>query len=320
MCFVSIIIPVFNTEQYLSRCLDSLLNQSFTDYELLLVDDGSSDTCGAICDAYAARDGRIRVFHKENGGVSSARNLGLDFARGEWVYFVDSDDELLPDGLKTLIDCISDEVDSVMGGIVEIDVKGIESTVEARTELSLSKKRTIVSLYNGYGSYYNYCGYMCIWLLRRRVISEHRLRFDSSIAIKEDTLFLMQFVCQSDGITRQTTVPVYRYYKRADSAMGSVSDSYNSKYVDSFYALVKMKHEIETLYPFYSSTVFIAKQAIVSRYYSIVRKMERSKVLDTPLIKEIRSVMCHEVGSLFLFRVRRKGRKLLRVLRVSSFI
>ena len=89
---ISIIVPVYNTEQYLDRCIQSVLAQTYTNWELLLIDDGSTDSSGAICDKYAAEDNRIRVFHKENGGVSSARNLGLDNAKGEWITFVDSDD------------------------------------------------------------------------------------------------------------------------------------------------------------------------------------------------------------------------------------
>lgn len=79
---VSVIVPVYNVEKYLDKCIQSILNQSFTDFELLLINDGSTDRSGAICDAYALQDERIRVFHKENGGVSSARNMGLDEAKG----------------------------------------------------------------------------------------------------------------------------------------------------------------------------------------------------------------------------------------------
>mgnify|MGYP003408173130 CR=1 FL=1 len=89
---ISIIVPVYNTERYLSKCIDSILSQSFTVFELLLINDGSKDNSGTICDQYAVNDSRVRVFHKENGGVSSARNLGLENARGEWVTFVDSGD------------------------------------------------------------------------------------------------------------------------------------------------------------------------------------------------------------------------------------
>src|SRR5690606_22590995 len=97
---VSVIIPVYNTENYLRECLDSILAQTFTDFEVLLINDGSTDSSGKICDEYAEKDSRIKVFHKENGGVSSARNLGLDNAKGEWICFVDSDDEILQDALQ----------------------------------------------------------------------------------------------------------------------------------------------------------------------------------------------------------------------------
>lgn len=92
--FLSIIVPVYDTEAYLRECLDSLLRQSFADYELVLVDDGSTDGCGALCDEYARRDGRIRVIHQANGGLSAARNAGLDAATGTYVTFVDSDDSV----------------------------------------------------------------------------------------------------------------------------------------------------------------------------------------------------------------------------------
>ena len=94
MPIISIIVPIYNAEKYLYRCIDSILAQSFTDFELLLIDDGSTDKSGRICDEYIQKDFRVRVFHKENGGVSSARNLGLDYAKGKWIAFVDSDDEV----------------------------------------------------------------------------------------------------------------------------------------------------------------------------------------------------------------------------------
>ena len=100
---VSVIVPVYNTEKYLDKCIQSILSQTFTDFELLLIDDGSTDASGAICDKYAEQDLRVRVFHKENGGVTSARRMGVENAIGEFVTFVDSDDELYSDALSTLL-------------------------------------------------------------------------------------------------------------------------------------------------------------------------------------------------------------------------
>lgn len=315
MPVVSIIIPVYNTKQYLSRCLESVLSQSYADYELVLVDDGSSDGCGEICDVYAQKDSRIRVYHQENGGVSSARNMGLGHATGEWIYFVDSDDEVLPDGIQTLVNCISDEVDIVMGGYIDVDENGVPSEMDERIELALSKKQSLVSLYGGYGSYYPYCGYLWMRFLRRRVIQENHLLFDPAIAIKEDTLFLTQYVCKSNGITRQTTTPVYKYYRRSDSAMGKAERSLNSRYVDSFHALVQMKHEVEASFPSWSIPVFVAKQAIYGRYDIIVGMMDSSGIQDESLKKDLHKTMIDEVGSVPLFKIRRKVLKLVKRIR-----
>ena len=89
---ISVIVPVYKVEKYLNECIDSILAQTFTDFEVILVDDGSPDGCPALCDAAAEKDSRVRVIHKANGGVSTARNAGLAAARGNWVGFVDSDD------------------------------------------------------------------------------------------------------------------------------------------------------------------------------------------------------------------------------------
>lgn len=100
---ISIIVPVYNVEHELSRCVDSILNQSYTNIEVILVDDGSTDRCPSICDAFVMKDRRVRVIHKPNGGLSSARNAGLREASGEWILYVDSDDYILNDSCERLI-------------------------------------------------------------------------------------------------------------------------------------------------------------------------------------------------------------------------
>ena len=99
---VSVVVPVYNVEKYLSRCLDSIINQTYRNLEILLVDDGSTDKSGEICDYYALKDNRIKIFHKNNGGVSSARNYALERMSGDYVTFVDSDDTLSIDAVKKL--------------------------------------------------------------------------------------------------------------------------------------------------------------------------------------------------------------------------
>ena len=99
---ISIIIPVYNVQNFLPRCVDSILAQSFKNFELILVDDGSTDTSGFICDEYAHKDSRIRVFHNENCGAAAARKFGVSQAMGQWIEFVDSDDSITPDSIEKL--------------------------------------------------------------------------------------------------------------------------------------------------------------------------------------------------------------------------
>ena len=127
---ISVIVPVYNVEKYLSRCVDSILGQTFSDLEVILVNDGSGDSSGSICDSYAAKDSRIRVIHKENGGLSSARNAGIDAASGEYLAFVDSDDWIEPEMYETML-ALTEKygADLVCGGRYDVDGGTGERTV-----------------------------------------------------------------------------------------------------------------------------------------------------------------------------------------------
>ena len=130
---VSIIIPVYNVEKYLRKGLDSIINQTYKNTEIILVNDGSTDISGKICDEYATLDSRITVIHKQNGGVSSARNRGLDIATGEWVLFVDADDTLPNDALNYFAEVVSiNDIDMVLGGYVECDEDGTISKSDSK--------------------------------------------------------------------------------------------------------------------------------------------------------------------------------------------
>lgn len=121
---LSVIVPVYNVEQYLARCIDSILQQSYRNLELILVDDGANDSSGAICDQYAQKDPRVNVIHKENGGLSSARNAGLDAAKGEYVGFVDSDDWIEPGAYAAMIFLMEQQqVPMICGGRYDVDGK-----------------------------------------------------------------------------------------------------------------------------------------------------------------------------------------------------
>ena len=121
MPVLSIIVPVYNVEQYLGKCLDSIKNQSFKDFEAILIDDGSTDGSGAICDEYAARDNRFKVIHQENKGVSNARNVGLELAIGQYFGLIDADDQIEPDMYENMISTAKE----YMADIVTCDYRQI---------------------------------------------------------------------------------------------------------------------------------------------------------------------------------------------------
>ncbi len=137
---ISIIIPVYNVEKYLRECLDSVLAQTYKNLEVILIDDGSPDSCGKICDEYAAKDNRIKVIHQTNQGVSAARNVGLDAARGEYIGFVDSDDYIQPDMYEYLYQLISkDNADIAMCNVIQTDTFKSTSPIQENYRLIKNK-------------------------------------------------------------------------------------------------------------------------------------------------------------------------------------
>lgn len=133
---ISVIVPVYKVEKYINKCIDSILEQTFIDFELLLVDDGSPDNCGAICDTYAQRDKRVKVIHKENGGLSDARNVALDVMQGEYVFFVDSDDWITNDALETMYSALRRTgAEVATGNIISVYEDGKEKTLYSPTSV-----------------------------------------------------------------------------------------------------------------------------------------------------------------------------------------
>lgn len=185
---ISVIVPVYNTEKYIHRCIDSILSQTFTDFELLLIDDGSKDNSGKICDEYAAKDSRVRVFHKENGGVSSARNLGLDKVKGEWITFCDSDDYVTNQWLKNFI-CNSCDKELIVESIKLVD--GGNAYIAGPVEyIEGNGKDIMIALKYDSGT----IGYPVNKLFRRDIIDTYCLRFKENLKLREDEEFVLRYL------------------------------------------------------------------------------------------------------------------------------
>ena len=232
---ISVIVPVYNVEQYLCRCIDSILAQSFPDFELLLIDDGSKDHSGEICDEYAQKDERVRVFHKENGGVSSARNLGLDNAKGEWISFVDADDWVEEDYLKNLQNTDEKEIDLVECGYYNVSKNG---EIEVLPTFKDKDAKLYLKKLFSYAPFYE--GYLWVKLFKRSIIGKENLRFDINLHYNEDRVFIAKYLNFCKNIK---TLPrcLYHYNNLQCNAMaklGNVIDERTITELDSYCILL----------------------------------------------------------------------------------
>lgn len=216
---ISVIVPVYDVEAYIRECVESIIGQE-GNFEVILVDDGSPDGCAAICDGYAAKDRRIRVIHKSNGGVSSARNAGLDMARGEWIWFVDSDDYIAENAFAELGKIIDNDAEADLICFGHRRLKGNDvSTVETETADKVERDVFL----QRYHSYMNQT-----MLFRRDIIESRRLRFTEDIRLGEDLEFQYKYLtlCR-----RPVQYARYLYVYRLRELSATKSDSYRYRNV-----------------------------------------------------------------------------------------
>ena len=213
---ISVIVPIYKVEKYLRRCVDSILNQSYTNFELLLIDDGSPDSCPQICDDYAHQDERVRVFHKPNGGLSDARNYGLDRMKGDYVTFIDSDDYVGSDYLKILLDLI--EVYNVpASAVAHVCIFNNETAfvTSADTRCTIPNAEIMKAMAEGRIIF-------SAWgkLMRRELFAEARFPVGY---LFEDNLLMPYILCGCEAIACSASQQYY-WLKRPDSIMGTVSE------------------------------------------------------------------------------------------------
>lgn len=212
---VSIIIPVYKVEEYLPRCLESILAQTYPHWEALCIDDGSPDRCGEILDAYAARDSRFRVLHQENGGVSAARNAGLDMMRGEYLTMVDADDSVEPEMLEMMVEnACSENADMVACGYRQVsednsffDSPPLWGGAECDSACGLS--RSVL---------FNITSYNWTKLFRSDVWKDAaKIRYEGGAAFGEDHAVLLRYLMHAKRLAF-INAPLYHYYRRGESA------------------------------------------------------------------------------------------------------
>ena len=281
---ISVIVPIYNTEKYLDACIASIANQSHTALQIILVDDGSQDASGAICDAWAGKDKRIQVIHQKNAGVSTARNAGLDIAEGELISFVDSDDVLPPDAYEKLLGSMGKK-DVVMGRMKLMQENNMlvgcnrpippaEFSLDEFVEELFAERRLC------------YLGYLWDKLFKHNIIQNNSIRFDPTIKLNEDRLFLLEYLIHCSSISFCPAL-VYFYRQRSSgviiSTRGNQTISDNEMTViDSF---IKMSG--------------IAKMHSERLYYLIARKSFES-ALD--LLSRVAKTDSEKIGRIRYFK------------------
>ncbi len=243
---ISVIVPAYNAQDCLGKCIESILNQSFTDFELIVIDDGSKDNTAAICDSWAEKDSRVRVLHKENGGVSRARNSGLDMARGELISFIDADDHILPNAYETMLKAMETyDADTALCNFIAEAPDGTLSPYGAhipggRCEAPQTENMIVRSLLcDRLAAAFN--GFVWCYLFDRNSIEEHKIRFTG--AYLEDELFLIEYFSLGHTLA-VTDDELYRYCLNP----ASVTRKYLKNYPETFEVSFEIKKELVKKY------------------------------------------------------------------------
>lgn len=233
---ISIIVPVYNVELYLEDCIQSILSQSFKDFELILVNDGSKDSSSSICDKYKTEDQRVKVFHKENGGVSSARNFGIDKAQGDYICFIDSDDWVAPGFLEFFgLEETNESEDFLIQGYNRVKEEkniggaGYQSDFSDFSDFFLYSEKN--QLLNS----------PCFKLFKASIVRENKIVFDKTFSLGEDHIFTLEYLVHSKSFS----VSKSRGYSYR---IASNENSLTSKLVDiqSFMRYISITHDLRT--------------------------------------------------------------------------
>ncbi len=262
---ISVIIPVYNVENYLEGCINSVLSQRYENFELLLINDGSTDSSGAICDNFAKLDHRVRIFHKANGGVSSARNIGLEKANGKWVTFLDSDDLLSENYFDCLCTTNICDIDWILLNANKFDAN-YENSI-------LNYKEGTLGIEIFLKEYKLFPHFSSPWakIYKRNLINNHYIRFEESLSLGEDALFNINYL----RYVRNICIHGKGHYRYRD-AESSLSKK-PSDFQKDFNIYLKLRNALEQQIP---SIIEVEKHlgyAIYRAFFSILYSKESIK-------------------------------------------
>lgn len=274
---ISIIIPVFNSAKYLRRCIESVKKQSYSRWELILVNDGSTDESGSICEEFSKSDSRIRVLHKSNGGVSSARNLGLNYISGDWVTFIDSDDEMLQYALESYVRVIEHDIDIIRGGFER--VKSNRTFAISCNNIKSHIKEEIIRLCDQtrYETY--------LWNSCFRVKILKNVRFREDISWCEDHLFTFSAIACAQNVIFISNL-VYRYYA-PEINYNSFGNNLSSRFIEPRMIIKEALEEKTIKMSFIQSDTQEIFNIIKKDFYYKVRMAIRYSIIDNRFLEAL---------------------------------
>ena len=281
---ISVIVPVYNVEKYISKCLDSILNQTYKNIEIIIVNDGSTDKSGLICDEYAKKYDNIKVFHKKNGGVSSARNLGIDNSSGKYIAFVDPDDYIDENMYKILHEkLLQSKSDISIASFSYIKEDKIIDEDNSKVEIKFTKEEVL----DGYFNKIKPFDLSFLWnkLFKKKLFEDVRL--DTELVIQEDTEVLIRIFNKVTSVV-YVGIPLYSYLIRKGAATeGSIS----KKKLSTDIALLKIYEYTEKNIPIYKS-IALANYAMC--YFNIIveviKNYEEYGVYYATIAKRLRKI------------------------------
>ncbi len=278
---ISVIVPVYNVEKYVKQCLESIINQTYRYLEIILIDDGSTDSSGKICDEYAKKDARIKVFHKKNEGVSSARNIGVENATGKWIAFIDSDDWIEKEYFNVMMNYAkSKDASVILCAYNRIWGNKVEKINVNSKKKEYDSKEYLIKALNPQTGF----GFCHMKLIKTECIG--KLRFNQDLVVGEDALFNLQlsknirkaFFCDSN---------IYNYRNNSNSVVKSYDKNYAKKYLHSMKInkeyLLKNYRETEILQNFYNFVAYHVMLVAINFCYNPNNKEKHKR----KLVKEI---------------------------------
>ncbi|MGN0335140.1 MAG: glycosyltransferase [Lachnospiraceae bacterium] len=280
--YISVIVPVFNTARFLEKCITSIINQTIYDLQIILIDDGSTDESGAICDKFAERDDRIMVIHQVNAGVSAARNAGLREAIGRYIAFADSDDVLPEDAYEILLNKMTIQSGLIMGRMQRISEYGefLDESTEFDTE-TIGREAFIKELFEE--KKLSYLGFLWDKLFLREVIEKNDLSFHPAIALNEDRLFLLQYMLQVQTVLLDHHI-VYYYRQRSNGVVTATRR--NVTVTDSEMTVLRSFREMQKICRSYSEELyFICSRKAFESALDLLNRVSKEDIQKQKVLK-----------------------------------